>query len=351
MLSPDECKVNVGESPVSIEAVFSIDKHPLTVAPTGPGSVSANEGAISGCTRTSPVTCTGEYGETSTVTLTATPAPHYHLESWNGCAQESEGKCEVTIGTSSAEVKAQFAPNTQTLAVTPSGPGSVRANSGAISHCSEAGGTCVGTYIEAATVTLTATPAPHQAVSWEGCTDPRGDICEVEIGASQAAVKASFAQITDTLAIAKAGSGQGSITCDGAPCASTYPEGTALTLAASPASGSTFAGWSGAGCSGAGACQVTLAADTTITATFNANPPPSAEERCVVPQLVAKTLAQARSALTAAHCTLGKLTKPKKKGPLIVKSSSPAAGATLAAASKVNLTLGPKPKKHSKKKH
>jgi hypothetical protein len=53
-------------------------------------------------------------------------------------------------------------------------------------------------------------------------------------------------------------------------------EGATVTLTASAASGSTFAGWSG-GCSGAGSCVVTLNADTTVTATFNANPPPTCE--------------------------------------------------------------------------
>ncbi|HEV7770985.1 MAG TPA: hypothetical protein VGO66_10075 [Solirubrobacterales bacterium] len=57
-------------------------------------------------------------------------------------------------------------------------------------------------------------------------------------------------------------------------------------------------------------------------------------------------------ALTAAHCTLGKVTKPKaKKGKklpsLIVKSSTPDANASTAGA--VDLKLGPKPKKKRKK--
>jgi subtilisin family serine protease len=69
---------------------------------------------------------------------------------------------------------------------------------------------------------------------------------------------------------------------------------------------------------------------------------------CVVPKLAGKTLSQGQAALASARCKLGKVTKPKaRKGRrlprLVVKSSSPAAGATTASA--VNLTLGPKPKK------
>ena len=136
----------------------------------------------------------------------------------------------------------------QALTVTPTGQGSVGAAGGAIDSCTESGGTCSGKYAEASTVVLTATPASHQAVVWEGCTAvPDLDTCEVEIGESAAEVKAAFAPIAHTLAISKAGSGGGSVTCGGGPCAASYPETTALTLAAVPAPGSTFAGWSGAG--------------------------------------------------------------------------------------------------------
>ena len=68
---------------------------------------------------------------------------------------------------------------------------------------------------------------------------------------------------------------------------------------------------------------------------------------CVVPKLKGKSLRQARTALEAAHCSVGKVRKPKHKqlGPLVVKSSKPSAGETLEAGSKVNLKLGPKPRK------
>jgi len=80
--------------------------------------------------------------------------------------------------------------------------------------------------------------------------------------------------------------------------------------------------------------------------------PPSCDP-CVVPKLSGKSQGQAKSALTAAKCTLGKVTKPKAKkgkklGPLVVKSSSPAAGTVLPQGSKVNVKLGPKPKKKKK---
>jgi hypothetical protein len=80
-----------------------------------------------------------------------------------------------------------------------------------------------------------------------------------------------------TLTVTKAGSGTGIVTdgsrrfginC-GSACSDSYLSGTSVTLTASPASGSTFAGWSGGGCSATGSCTLTITADTSVTATFN----------------------------------------------------------------------------------
>jgi hypothetical protein len=50
-----------------------------------------------------------------------------------------------------------------------------------------------------------------------------------------------------------------------------FDEATILTLTAAAGAGSTFTGWSGGGCGGTGTCQVTLNADTTVTAAFTLN--------------------------------------------------------------------------------
>jgi aryl-phospho-beta-D-glucosidase BglC (GH1 family) len=79
-----------------------------------------------------------------------------------------------------------------------------------------------------------------------------------------------------TLSTAKSGSGTGTITSSpsgincGSTCSAGYSSGTAVTLTASPASGSTFAGWSGA-CSGTGSCTVSMSAARSVTATFNSS--------------------------------------------------------------------------------
>ena len=51
-------------------------------------------------------------------------------------------------------------------------------------------------------------------------------------------------------------------------CDENFPSGISVTLTAEPLSGSTFTGWSGAGCSGTGSCIVVMNVDQTVTASF-----------------------------------------------------------------------------------
>jgi len=77
-----------------------------------------------------------------------------------------------------------------------------------------------------------------------------------------------------TLAVSLAGSGSGTVASSpsGIACPKTcfggYASDTQVTLTATPMPGSTFVGWSGAGCSGTGTCQVTMSSDMAVTATF-----------------------------------------------------------------------------------
>jgi DNA-binding beta-propeller fold protein YncE len=250
-----------------------------------------------------------------------------------------------------------------------SGSGTVTGGSGGAPSTIDCGATCEHQYTEGEEVTLHATPSSGSTFAgWSGggCSGAGG--CTVTIDAAHEVTATFNLEPTPEfkLTIVKAGTGSGSVTCNATACAATYPKGEEVTLAATAASGSTFAGWSGGGCSGTAGCKVTIEKDTTVTATFTANPPPPtcatdaslcppppppppAPETCTVPKLAKKSLGQARSALQADHCALGKVTKPKKKGALVVKSSKPGAGATLPAGAKVDLKLGPKPK--SKPRH
>ncbi|MEO8460707.1 MAG: hypothetical protein ABI451_09275, partial [Dokdonella sp.] len=86
----------------------------------------------------------------------------------------------------------------------------------------------------------------------------------------------SFGDIPTTyaLSVAKAGSGSGTVTSNpagiscGSTCTANFFSGNSVTLTATPASGSTFTGWSGS-CTGTGTCTVAMTAARSVTASFN----------------------------------------------------------------------------------
>jgi YVTN family beta-propeller protein len=78
-----------------------------------------------------------------------------------------------------------------------------------------------------------------------------------------------------TLSVVLEDSGSGTVTSNpagidcGTSCATSFASGTTVSLAASPASGSQFSGWS-TNCTGTGSCDVTLTtSDEFVTAAFN----------------------------------------------------------------------------------
>jgi len=74
--------------------------------------------------------------------------------------------------------------------------------------------------------------------------------------------------------------GSGSIGAQPLPVGGTYAHGINVALTATPGVGFQFSGWSGA-CTGTGACNVTMDAAKSVTATFTATaPPPPAPTTC-----------------------------------------------------------------------
>jgi hypothetical protein len=158
----------------------------------------------------------------------------------------------------------------QTLTVSRSGSG----NGKVVSSPSgiECPFTCKHDFEKGTEVTLTATPEGSFSVfkEWTGACSGTGS-CKVTMSAAKS-VNAVFVK-TFALSVSKTGEGSGTVTSSpsgincGGTCSAEFGEGTEVTLTASPAEGSTFAGWSGA-CSGTGSCKVTMSEAKSVTASF-----------------------------------------------------------------------------------
>src|ERR1019366_2893636 len=138
------------------------------------------------------------------------------------------------------------------------------------------GQTCSASFASGTSVALTATPNSGSAFAgWSGACSGTGS-CTVTISANTS-VTATFSASTSSpvqLTVQNAGTGAGTVTSNpssincGQTCTASFASGTSVTLTATPNTGFTFTGWSGA-CTGTGTCSLTLTADTSVTATFN----------------------------------------------------------------------------------
>jgi Zn-dependent metalloprotease/PKD repeat protein len=125
-----------------------------------------------------------------------------------------------------------------------------------------------GTYCEGTVVTLTATPAAGwQFDNWSGDLSGTTNPTTITMSSNKS-VTANFSQLPVpdyTLTVNTVG--QGSVTLD--PPGGTYPEGTVVTLTATPDSGWKFDNWSGDLTGTANPDTITMDADKTVTANFS----------------------------------------------------------------------------------
>jgi len=144
-------------------------------------------------------------------------------------------------------------PTDFSLTVSSSGSGTVSSTPAGI-NC---GTTCSASFAAGSSVTLTATPAAGDSFSgWSGACSGAGK-CTVVLNADTA-VGAAFSA-PGTVTVSAVGPGTGTVTSNpagincGQSCSGTFPSGTSVTLTATAAANSSFAGWSGA-CTGTAAC-------------------------------------------------------------------------------------------------
>jgi M6 family metalloprotease-like protein len=207
-------------------------------------------------------------GNSTAFSPTSTPNSNYY----SGVAS---GLGVTSISAPGSSMTAVFGDGnkyTLTVAKAGTGSGTVTSNPAGIS----CGFLCSARYASGTSVTLTATPASGSSFAgWSGaCTGTSSCVTTMSGARSVTATFNTSAGTSYTLSVAKAGTGSGTVTSNpagiscGATCSVSYASGTSVTLTATPASGSIFAGWSGA-CTGTGSCVTTMSAARSVTATFD----------------------------------------------------------------------------------
>ena len=295
----------------------------LTVTPpTGTGS-----GTITGTGISCPGDCSETYADGTAVTLSANPAAGSTFGGWTG-ACSGTGSCALTMNADKT-VSGSFsasAPPPRTLTVTPpTGTGSGTITGTGI-NCP---GDCTETYADGTAVTLSANPAAGSTFGgWTGACSGTGS-CALTMNADKT-VSGSFSASAPpprTLTVTPpTGTGSGTITgtginCPG-DCTETYADGTAVTLSANPAAGSTFGGWTGA-CSGTGSCALTMNADKTVSGSFSASAPPPRTLTVTPPTGTGSGTITG----TGINCP-GDCTETYADGTAVTLSANPAAGST-----------------------
>jgi len=238
----------------------------VTLAGNGSGTITSSPAGI-----TCGATCTTEFALDTVVTLTAVPATGSIFGGWSGACTGTLPTCDVTLA-AAATTTATFSLATYTVTVTKAGAGTGTVSGSGIT----CGSTCMITVEHGTALSLTAAPASLSTFAgWGGACSGTGT-CAVTVTANTA-INASFALDDVTLFVSRGGTGTGTVTSSpagiscGSDCMETYAVGAMTTLTAAPATGSTFTGWSGAGCTGTGPCTITMAAAVTVTATFTLN--------------------------------------------------------------------------------
>jgi hypothetical protein len=173
---------------------------------------------------------------------------------------------------------AHLRENFATLSATRNGAGAGAARVASTPAGIDCGAACSADFLKGTGVTLVVSGAGF--TGWSGACQGTGS-CVVALG-TDTAVSAAFSgvPVTANLTVSRTGSGAGTVTSTpagidcGSTCSARFAQGS-VQLTATPAAGSSFAGWtSGTGnasCAGTGVCAIALAADSSIVATFTLN--------------------------------------------------------------------------------
>jgi Tol biopolymer transport system component len=190
--------------------------------------------------------CSEAYQAGTSVTLNPVPAADSLFAGFTGAADCVDGRVQVNVSTTCTAVFVLQA-DLPTLTVTLDGSGSVTSAPQGI----DCGLDCTETYLVVTTVSLTPTPAAGSVFAgFAGDPDCADGLVAMSSSKTCTAVFVPV-PLLPILAVTKAGSGSGTVTSSpagiscGADCAREFSLGSAVTLIATPAAGSQFAGFSG----------------------------------------------------------------------------------------------------------
>jgi hypothetical protein len=269
---PAVCELTMSEAR-SVTAIFDLIQAPefsLTVktSGTGTGTVECQVGA-------SPIieACDPAYPEGTELTLVPIADLDSEFLHFSGacsgeeCDLTMEGPRSVTavFGLIPAEPEYSF-----TLKIKGTGSGSV------LCEAQEGPEKCKTKYPVDTELLLhpEADPGSEFAGFSGACSGPT---CEVTLEGARG-VTATFnlipLEFEYVLSVERLGAGTGTVTTDpagidcGPDCSESFPEGTKVTLTATPAPGSAFDHWTGGGCTGSGTCKVTMNTARKVKAVF-----------------------------------------------------------------------------------
>jgi hypothetical protein len=249
----------------AVSATFRLIRDQLQVARSGDGEgfvTSAPPGISCG------KTCSASFVREQTIELHATPGKNSTFTGWSG-ACSGLAACRVTMS-GNALVTARFELIRDQVRVRKTGDGDGIVTS--VPTGITCGHTCDGTFARGSQVVLHEMPdASSRFVRWSGACSGTGN-CTLPVTGPKNAT-AHFERLRDTVRVQKLGKGKGRVSSSpagiscGDRCTAQFRRGTEVVLAATPAAGSQFAGWSGS-CSGVVACTVTVTGPALIGARF-----------------------------------------------------------------------------------
>lgn len=195
------------------------------------------------------------YQQGETVTVTAPTATGYTFTGWSGASSSANSTVTVTIDENKA-LTANYTPINYTLTVDafPTAGGTVSRNPNN------------STYTHNQSVTVTATPSTgYKFTGWSGASSSANSTVTVTMDGNKT-LTANFEALTYTLETCVSQNIGGAVSRS--PNKDIYTHGEQVTVIATPSTGYTFTGWSGASSSTNATVTITMNDNKTLTAYF-----------------------------------------------------------------------------------